>query len=164
MRLAIVPGSYDPVTNGHLDIIRRAAGLFDQVVALVMINDQKQALFTPEQRLAMLRCSVEGMEGVTADFYGGMTYEYIETHGVDAIVKGLRNSGDFGYECQIAAFNRQHAPRAQTVFLIADPNWSSTSSSAVKAAFLAGEPIAHLVPPVVLEELKRQYHEMDEKR
>ena len=86
MGLAIVPGSFDPVTWGHVDIIRRAARLFDRVIALVMVNDQKQALFTPEERLYMLRESVGGIQRVEADFYGGMTYDDLARHGVDAIV------------------------------------------------------------------------------
>ena len=156
MGLAIVPGSFDPVTWGHVDIIRRAARLFDRVIALVMVNDQKQALFTPEERLYMLRESVRGIQRVEADFYGGMTYYYIARHGVDAIVKGLRDGADFAYECQIAQFNRQHAPQADTLFLLADPQRQALSSSWVKRAYVAGEEIRDAVPPVVLAMLAKK--------
>lgn len=153
MSLAIVPGSFDPVTNGHLDIIRRAARVFDRVIALAMVNDRKQMLFTDEERLRMLRESVRGIPGVQADFYDGMTFDYIAQHGVDVIVKGVRNAADFDYECEIALFNRAHAPQAETMFFYADPDLRGISSSAAKQAFMAGQDIADKVPPLVLEML-----------
>lgn len=156
MSLAIVPGSFDPVTNGHLDIIRRAARVFDRVVALVMVNDRKQMLFTDEERLGMLRESVRGIKGVQADFYAGMTYDYIAQHGVDVIVKGVRNAADFDYECEIALFNRAHVPQAETMFFYADPDLRGISSSAAKRAYMAGEDIADKVPPLVLEMLAQK--------
>lgn len=139
MSLAIIPGSYDPPTLGHVELIRRAARLFDRVIALVMVNDQKQALFSLEERFSLVKESVAGIPGAEADFFGGMTYDYIRDHGVDAIVKGLRNAQDFTYECEIARFNQLHAPQAETLFLYAEPRWDHVSSSRVKEAFLAGE-------------------------
>ena len=97
MKLAIIPGSFDPPTYGHLDIIRRAARIFGRAVALAMINDQKQALFTPEERLFMLKESVRDLPGAEADFYGGMTYAYIAKHGAEVIYKSLRTHADFDY-------------------------------------------------------------------
>ena len=97
-----------------------------------------------------------GFEGKEADFYGGMTYDYIARHGVDAIVKGLRDGADFAYECQIAQFNRQHAPQADTLFLLADPQRQALSSSWVKRAYVAGEEIRDAVPPVVLAMLAKK--------
>lgn len=157
MKLAIIPGSFDPVTNGHLDIIRRAARIFDRVVALAMVNDQKQSLFTPEERLFMLRESVKEIRGAEADFYGGMTYEYIARHGVDVIVKGVRTPADFEYECQIALFNRQYAPQAETMFFYADPALQGLSSSGLKRAFLEGQDVSGKAPAVVLEMLAQKY-------
>ena len=157
MKLAIIPGSFDPVTNGHLDIIRRASRIFDRVVALAMVNDQKQNLFTPEERLWMLKESVKDIPGAEADFYGGMTYEYIARHGVDVIVKGVRTPADFDYECQIALFNRQYAPQAETMFFYANPDLQGLSSSGLKRAFLEGQDVSGKAPAVELEMLARKY-------
>ncbi len=157
MKLAIIPGSFDPPTYGHLDIIRRAARIFGRAVALAMINDQKQALFTPEERLFMLKESVRDIPGAEADFYGGMTYEFIAQHGAEVIVKGLRTPADFDYECQIALFNRRFAPQAETMFLYADPDLQGLSSSGLKQAFLEGRDVRDKAPPVVLEMLAKKY-------
>ncbi len=157
MKLAIIPGSFDPVTNWHLDIIRRASCIFDRVVALAMVNDQKQNLFTPEERLWMLKESVKDIPGAEADFYGGMTYEYIARYGVDVIVKGVRTPADFEYECQIALFNRQYAPQVETMFFYADPDLQGLSSSGLKRAFLEGQDVSGKAPAVVLEMLARKY-------
>ncbi|WP_458863740.1 pantetheine-phosphate adenylyltransferase [Acidaminobacterium chupaoyuni] len=160
MTLAIVPGSFDPVTYGHLDIVRRASKLFDKVIVLAMVNEAKQTFFSPEERLMMLRESVKGMPGVAADFFGGMTYDYIRDHGVDVIVKGVRNPKDFEYEAQIALFNQEHAPMAETMFFYADPKLKGISSSAAKQAFAAGQDITDKVPPIVLEMLRMKQEQL----
>ena len=156
MSLAVIPGSYDPPTLGHVELIRRAARLFDRVIALVMVNDQKQALFSLEERFSLVKESVAGIPGAEADFFGGMTYDYIRDHGVDAIVKGLRNAQDFTYECEIARFNQLHAPQAETLFLYAEPRWDHVSSSRVKEAFLAGEDVSAWVAPPVRKALEKK--------
>ena len=142
--------------DGSVELIRRAARLFDRVIALVMVNDQKQALFSLEERFSLVKESVAGIPGAEADFFGGMPYDYIRDHGVDAIVKGLRNAQDFTYECEIARFNQLHAPQAETLFLYAEPRWDHVSSSRVKEAFLAGEDVSAWVAPPVRKALEKK--------
>ena len=116
-RIAVCPGSFDPVTIGHIDIIRRAATLFDKVIVLVVINPVKNTSFTPEERVALIRKSVAEIPNVEVDLYKGLLVDYVRSKGAVAIVKGLRAMSDFEYEFQMALINKRMLPYAETIFL-----------------------------------------------
>ncbi len=152
MRRAVYPGSYDPVTNGHLDIIERAAKVFDEVVIAVMINKSKQTLFTVEERTDMLREVTSHLPGVRVDSWHGLLVQYCEQHGIKAIVKGLRAVSDFDYELQMAQMNQQLSG-IDTLFMPTSPAYSFLSSSLVKEVAKYGGDVTHLLPPKIHERL-----------
>ncbi|MCP3798038.1 pantetheine-phosphate adenylyltransferase [Allokutzneria sp. A3M-2-11 16] len=152
MRRAVYPGSYDPVTNGHLDIIERAAGLFDEVVVAVMINKNKRSLFTVEERMEMLRDVTPHLPNVRIDSWYGLLVDYCKANEVQAIVKGLRAVSDFEYELQMAQMN-QRLSGIDTMFIATNPVYSFLSSSLVKDVATYGGDVSHLLPPAVDERL-----------
>ena len=152
MTIAICPGSFDPVTNGHLDIIRRAAALFDQVIVLVSTNYQKTPLFSAEERLALLHRVTADLPGVTLETYGGLLAHYARERGATAIVKGLRAMSDFEYEFQMALTNRKLA-EVETVFLPTTAEHMYLSSGLVKQVATLGGDISPFVPPMLLENI-----------
>lgn len=149
MRTALVAGSFDPVTHGHIDLVRRAALLFDRVIALAVDNADKAYLFTREERLSLLRRAVEGIPGAEADTWDGMLWHYARDHGVCAIVKGIRSAEDAEYELLQARFNAAHWPAAQTVLLPASGGLEDVSSSQLKLRAMRGEKLSHLAPDFV---------------
>lgn len=148
MRRAVCPGSFDPVTNGHLDIIARAADLFDEVVVAVLINKTKQSLFSVEERIAMLEEVTAEHAGVRVDCFHGLLVDYCRTHDIRAIVKGLRAVTDFDYELQMAQMN-QRLSGVDTLFMSTNPEYSFLSSSLVKEVATYGGDVAHLLPAPV---------------
>jgi pantetheine-phosphate adenylyltransferase len=147
MRTVLIPGSYDPITLGHLEVIRRATALFDRVVVAVMDNDAKTYRFTREQRLELAKVSCAGLDGVEVLASGGMLYELAERLGACAILKGVRNETDFVYEQKQAAFNHAHCPAAETIYLPAYDDLVAVSSTRVRELLDAGEePIGLLAP------------------
>lgn len=164
-RLALLPGSFDPVTVGHLDVIRRAARLFDRVTVAVMVNnmqnyvpgvEEKQYLLSLEEREALLREVCAPLENVTVIASRAMLIDLVDELSADVIVKGIRNADDYAYEQHHALWNRQHNPRAETLYLPADPAYDGVSSTLVRQRIAAGEPIDQLVPaPVVAYFRKR---------
>ncbi|HEX7658187.1 MAG TPA: pantetheine-phosphate adenylyltransferase [Pseudonocardiaceae bacterium] len=152
MRRAVCPGSYDPVTNGHLDIVTRASGLFDEVVVAVMINKTKKSMFSVEERMAMLSEVTVSLPNVRIDSWHGLLVDYCRETGVDAIVKGLRAVSDFDYELQMAQMNQQLSG-VDTLFMPTNPAWSFLSSSLVKEVATYGGDVRHLLPPAVHERL-----------
>ncbi|GAA4027828.1 pantetheine-phosphate adenylyltransferase [Allokutzneria multivorans] len=152
MRRAVYPGSYDPVTNGHLDIIERAAGLFDEVVVAVMINKNKRSLFTVEERMEMLRDVTPHLPNVRIDSWYGLLVDYCKANEVQAIVKGLRAVSDFEYELQMAQMN-QRLSGIDTMFIATNPVYSFLSSSLVKDVATYGGDVSHLLPPAVDQRL-----------
>lgn len=161
MRIAVCPGSFDPVTLGHLDIIRRASLLFDRVIVVVMTNMAKSPLFTQVERMDLIRRAVdaEGIEGVTVDCYDGLLAEYVKMRNATVIVKGLRAMSDFEYEFQMALTNRKLYPEAETVFLTTTADHMYLSSSLVKqVAWLGGE-IADFVPACILPDITEKLRE-----
>ncbi|UYM05694.1 pantetheine-phosphate adenylyltransferase [Solicola gregarius] len=153
MRKAVCPGSFDPVTNGHLDIISRAAKLFDEVVVLVGANENKRGLFTVEERLAMLETVVADYGNVRVDSFTGLLVGYCSDHDIHAIVKGLRAVTDFDYELQMAQMNGSLAD-VDTVFVPTSPDYSFLASSLVKEVAKHGGDVSDLVPPSVLRALQ----------
>jgi pantetheine-phosphate adenylyltransferase len=148
MRRAVCPGSFDPPTNGHLDIVGRAAALFDEVVVGVLVNKSKKSLFTVEERMAMLGEVVAPWPNVRVDFFHGLLVDYCRTHDIRAIVKGLRAVTDFDYELQMAQMNQQLSG-VDTLFMSTSPEWSFVASSLVKEVATYGGDVAHLLPPSV---------------
>ncbi len=155
MKLAVIPGSFDPVTLGHVDIIRRTAELFDKVIVAAMINADKQYRFTAEERISFLRDAVSHIPNVTVDYSEEMLYAYVTRLGACAIVKGIRNGKDADYELWMAEFNREHAPQCDTLLLPADKSLNEISSSAVKRMAEEGQDITALVTPKVAAALRK---------
>lgn len=152
-RIAVVPGSFDPITKGHMDIIRRAQTLFDKVIVLVVINVQKSPCFSPEERVELIRSSIEGMEGVTVDHYEGLLVDYVRDVGACAIVKGLRAVSDFEYEFQMALINKELYNKVETVFLTTSAANQYLSSSVVKQIASLGGNIRPFVPEQVHDKI-----------
>jgi pantetheine-phosphate adenylyltransferase len=148
MRRAVCPGSFDPVTLGHLDVIARAADLFDEVVVAVLVNKKKQGLFSVEERMEMLEEVTSHLPGVRADSFHGLLVDYCREHDIKAIVKGLRAVTDFDYELQMAQMNRRLSG-VDTLFMSTNPEYSFLSSSLVKEVATYGGDVAHLLPPTV---------------
>jgi pantetheine-phosphate adenylyltransferase len=155
LRTAIFPGSFDPITNGHVDIIRRALRLFDRIVVAVLQNAAKQPHFTPEERLAIIREVFAGEPGVEADTFDGLLVDYARRRAATAIVRGLRAVSDFEYEMQMAHMNRHLSPTVETVFLMPDETNSFLSSRLVKEVFSLGGDVAAFVPPAVERRLQQ---------
>jgi pantetheine-phosphate adenylyltransferase len=156
--LAVCPGSFDPVTNGHVDVVRRAASLFDEVVVAVMGNPAKSGLFPLDERVALIHAAVDPIDGIRVDAVeGGLLVDYCRSVGASAIVKGVRSGADFGYELPMALMNR-HLSGIETVFLPGDPRFEHVSSSLVKEVAGHGGDVAGLVPDVVLPRLLARLH------
>jgi pantetheine-phosphate adenylyltransferase len=151
----LCPGTFDPVTNGHLDIVRRAAGLFDRVVVAVVENPSKEPLFENAERVEMLREAVQGLDNVEVDSFAGLLVDYARNRGIPVIVKGLRAVTDFDYELQMAQMNRQLA-EVETCFVPTSPKWSYLSSSLVKEVARFGGDVSSMVPEHVLRRLKER--------
>ena len=152
MRRAVCPGSFDPVTHGHLDIVGRAALLFDEVVVAVGVNSAKKRLFTPEERMAMLERACEPWDNVRVDSFAGLLTDFCRDHDVQAIVKGLRAVSDFDYELQMAQMNASLTD-VETVFVPTSPAWSFLASSLVKEVASFGGDVSGLVPDFVRDAL-----------
>ena len=153
MSRAVCPGTFDPVTHGHVDIVTRAARLFDEVIVAIGVNASKNRLFTADERIEMLRRATSHLDNVRVDGFTGLVTAYCVEQGANAIVKGLRSGGDFGYELQMAQMNARLAPGVETVFLPTAAGHAFVSSSLVKeVASLGGDVSAH-VPAFVLEAL-----------
>ena len=152
MKRAVCPGSFDPVTLGHLDVVERASALYDQVVVAVLINKKKSSLFTVEERIAMLRRAVEPFGNVVVDSFHGLVVDYCKDQGIPVIVKGLRAVSDFDYELQMAQMNHGLAG-VETLFMPTNPLYSFLSSSLVKEVATYGGDVSRLVPEAVNREL-----------
>ena len=149
---ALCPGTFDPVTGGHLDVIERASRHFDTLVAAVLQNPAKEPLFSLEERMAMLKEAVADLEGVEVDSFSGLLVDYARDRGAAAVVKGLRAVSDFEYELQMAHMNR-HLTDVETFFVMSDPKWSYVSSSLIKEVARYGGDVRGLLPDFVLDQL-----------
>ena len=153
MTLAICPGSFDPITLGHLDVIKRAASLFDKVVVVVMVNASKMPAFTIEERVDFIRRSIRDLPGVEVDTYAGLLADYAAKKDADAIVKGLRVMSDFEYEFQMALTNMSLNPRTETIFLPASTDCMFLSSSMVKEVARHGRDVSRFVPFEIAQDI-----------
>ncbi len=158
MRIAVCPGSFDPITLGHTEIISRAAQLFDKVIVLVSVNAAKTASFSPEERVCMINKTLEstGIKNAAADLWDGLLADYVRQVGAVAIVKGLRAVTDFEYEFQMALVNRSLFQGAETVFLTTSSEYMYLSSSVVKQVAFFGGDISNFVPPCILEDIEKR--------
>jgi len=151
MRRAIYPGSFDPVTNGHLDVIERARKLFDRVIVAVAHNDQKQPLFNLEERLQLLRLSLDGADGVRVAALDGLLVNFALDQKATAVIRGLRAVSDFEFEFQMALMNRKLEANVETIFLMPKEEYTYLSSRIVKEIARLGGDISQFVPPKVVE-------------
>lgn len=156
-RIAVYPGSFDPVTNGHLDVIRRAAGIFDKVIVGVGRNVGKAPLFTAEERVSLIKVAVSELQNVEVESFDGMLVAFAKQHGASVLVKGLRAISDFEYEFQMALANRHLDPTVETMFLMTSAEYQFLSSSIVKEMVRVGGDCSPLVPSVVLDALRRSF-------
>lgn len=156
-KLAVYPGSFDPVTNGHLDLVRRATGIFQKVVVAVLRNIQKDCLFTVEERVQLLRESVSGLPNVEVDAFDGLLVDYVRRKKARHILRGIRAVSDFEYEFQMALMNRRLAPDLETVFLMPREEYTYLSSRLVREVARLGGPVEGLVPPPVIRLLKERF-------
>lgn len=149
MRIALCPGSFDPITNGHLDVIRRAAGIFDRVLVTVFHNSRKQPLFTVEERVHMARAACADIPNVEIDTSEGLLIDYARRRGVNVIVKGLRAVSDFESEFQMAQMNRELEAAVETMFIMTRPEYLFLSSRVIKEVVFLGGDVSRFVSPVV---------------
>jgi pantetheine-phosphate adenylyltransferase len=161
MSVAVYPGSFDPITNGHLDIVERAASVFDTVIVAVLANPKKAPLLTVEQRIEVIRAALEAHdvpdERVDVDSFDGLTVEFAQSRGATAIVRGLRAISDFEIEMQLAHNNRVLAPRIDTIFFMTSAANSYVSSSLVKEIASFGGDVSGMVPAAAREALERAF-------
>lgn len=146
---AIYPGTFDPITYGHLDVIRRASALFRRVIVLVARNTGKEPLFSAEERLAMVKTAVRGIRGVSTDSFDGLLVEYARSHRATVLIRGLRAVSDFEYEFQMALTNRKLERAIDTVFLVPDERYTYLNSSIVREVARLGGDTSDFVPPTV---------------
>lgn len=154
--IAVFPGSFDPLTSGHVDIIERGRFIFDKVIVSVLINRDKTPLFTTDERVAMIRAVFDGQADVEVDTFDGLLVEYAERKGARAIIRGLRAVSDFEYEFQMALMNRRLNHHIETVFLMPAEQYTYTSSRLIKEVFMLGGAVDGLVPPIVEERLQQK--------
>ena len=149
MSLAIYPGSFDPITKGHIDVLKKAAKIFDKVIIAVSVNPSKTGMFTLGERVEMIKQSIEGLEKVEVDSFTGLTAEYARSKGASAIIRGLRAVSDFEYEMQMAQMNNSIYDEIETVFLVPKSKYNFISSSIVKEVSRLGGDISKFVTPPV---------------
>jgi pantetheine-phosphate adenylyltransferase len=154
--IAIYPGSFDPITNGHLDLIQRGSRMFDKLIVSILRNDSKQPLFSVEERSEMLREVVHVYPNVEVDSFGGLLVDHAAQKGATVLLRGIRAISDYEYELQMALMNRRLQPGIETVFMMANETYSFISSRLVKEVFGLGGEITGLVPPTVEARLGRR--------
>lgn len=157
MRTAIYPGSFDPVTNGHLDLVSRASGMFDKIIVAVVAGGDKPYLFNLEERVSLIKDAVSSMRNVDVVSFSGLLAKFVEQSEAVAIIRGLRAVSDFEYEFQLALMNRKLANRAETVFLMPSLSYVYISSSLIKEVAKNGGNISAFVPSAVESALKRKF-------
>jgi len=163
MSIAIYPGSFDPVTLGHLNIIKRASACFDKVIVCVMINSKKTGMFTPEERLDQLRRSTERFPNVEVDYSNELLAAYAKRRGAHVLVKGLRAVSDYEYEVQMALVNRKLNPNLETMFMASSEKYTYLSSTIVKEMARYGADLAEFIPREIVDEVNQRMKELEGK-
>ena len=156
-RVAVYPGSFDPITNGHVDIVERGLKLFDKIIVAILHNSSKEFLFPVEERMEMIEISFKNIPNIEVDTFDGLLVDYAKKKNANTILRGMRAVSDFEYEFQLALMNRRLAREIQTVFLMTGLRWIFTSSSIIKEAARYGGDIGSMVPPVVSRKLKEKF-------
>ena len=154
---AVYPGSFDPITNGHIYIAERASAIFDEVRVSVLVNLQKQYAFDVEERYLMAREALSHLSNVKVDYFTGLLVDYMRQQKIYVVIRGLRAMSDFEYEFQMALMNRQLAPEIETFFIVTDAQYSYLSSSMVRDIFQLGGTIDNMVPPSALRCLRERF-------
>ena len=160
-RIAVYPGSFDPIHNGHLDLIERCTHIFDEVLVAVLYNEAKKALFSNEERVDMIREQVAGYPKCRVDSFSGLLVDFVESVGACCVVRGLRAVADFEYEFQMALMNRRLNPRVETLFMMPKEDYTFLSSRLVKEVTFLGGDLKGLVPVPVLDRLHRRKAEIE---
>jgi pantetheine-phosphate adenylyltransferase len=155
-RIVVFPGSFDPLTNGHVDIILRSARLFERIIVAVLVNQDKKALFTPDERLSMIREVFREYSNVEAESFDGLLVEYARRRRASAIIRGIRAVSDYEYEFQMALMNRHLEPMLETVFMMPAEQYTYLSSRLTKEVFSLGGNVSGLVPPAVEVWMRRK--------
>lgn len=157
MKIAIYPGSFDPITNGHLDILKTSAEIFDKVIIAVLNNSEKKGFLTTDERIFLIRESIKDLKNVEVDGFDGLTVEYAKKVGAKVLIRGLRAVSDFEYEMQLSQANSALSKDIKTVFLTTKPKYNFISSRTVKEIFSLGGDISSFVPETVENYLKKQF-------
>ncbi|MEX2104709.1 MAG: pantetheine-phosphate adenylyltransferase [Bacilli bacterium] len=157
MGIAVYPGSFDPVTFGHIDIIQRGSKIFDHVIVAVLHNRNKDPLFSVEERMELLKAVTTKYSNVTVDHFNGLLIDYMRTKQANTIIKGLRAVSDFEYELQMASINKRLNDDVETLFMMTNNTYSYLSSSIVKDVAKYNGPVGELVPPIVEEALRKKF-------
>lgn len=157
MSIAVYPGSFDPITNGHIDLIERAIRIFDKLIVAVAENPGKTPLFTIEERLDMVKKTTEKYENVIVDRISGLTVDYVKQHGASVIIRGLRAISDFEFELQMALINRRLNDEIETIFLMPSLQYSFVKSSHIKELASLGAPLEGLAPDLVIKKLQEKF-------
>lgn len=163
-RVAIYPGSFDPITNGHVDIIKRGSRIFDKIIVLVAYNPRKSFLFTVEERCRLIREVFSDCEYVQVDSHDGLLIDYLQSSGASIILRGMRALSDFEYEFQMALMNRRQTKNVETVFLMSGFRWFFTSSNIIKEVASLGGTVRGLVPDNVYQKLLEKYPTKNNRR
>ena len=162
-RVAVFPGSFDPLTNGHVDIIERGCAIFDRVIVAVLINADKTPLFSVDERVSIIREVCQGQPGVDVDTFDGLLVHYARRQGATALIRGLRAVSDFEYEFQMALMNRRLNHDLETVFLMPAEQYTYTSSRLIKEVFRLGGAVSGLVPPIVEQRLRQKQASIEDR-
>ena len=157
-RVAIYPGSFDPITNGHVDIIKRGTRMFDEIIVLIAHNPDKAYLFTIEERIEMIREVFKDTPGIKVDCHAGLLVDYVKATGANIILRGMRALSDFEYEFQMALMNRRQTKNIETVFLMSGFKWFYTSSKLIKEVASFGGSVKTLVPDNVNQKLMEKFN------
>ena len=155
---AVYPGSFDPITNGHIYIAERAAAVFDEVIVSVLVNSNKQSTFTVNERCDMASEALKHVKNITVDNFNGLLIDYTRREKANVIIRGLRAMSDFEYEFQMALMNRKLAPEIETFFIVTDPKYSYVSSSSVREIFSFGGSVKDVVPDFVFKKLQEHFY------
>lgn len=155
--IAVYPGSFDPITNGHIDIIRRGARLFPRIIVAVLQNPKKSTLFTADERVEIIREIFRGVTTIEVTSFHGLLVDFAKTHGVRIVIRGLRAVSDFEYEFQMALMNQNLFPDLETLFMMPSAPYTFLNSGVVKEVFALGGTVRDLVPPVVESRMREKY-------